>query len=162
MPDTIFVEPNFDLYYTTSNNIFDYIASNYTANIEVGSIDECWVDVTSISEGKNPVALAKKNTRRYQGNIWYSCFYRHFIFKMSRLKWLSDLAKPFGVKFIENNADLESQIWPLNIKKYYGIGEKTADKLVKADVKTIGNLARSKWIESWIVYDIQKQTVIFY
>nr|WP_307906902.1 hypothetical protein [Mycoplasmopsis bovis] len=81
---------------------------------------------------------------------------------MSRLKWLSDLAKPFGVKFIENNADLESQIWPLNIKKYYGIGEKTADKLVKADVKTIGNLARSKWIESWIVYDIQKQTVIFY
>nr|WP_307915493.1 hypothetical protein [Mycoplasmopsis bovis] len=62
---------------------------------------------------------------------------------MSRLKWLSDLAKPFGVKFIENNADLESQIWPLNIKKYYGIGEKTADKLVKADVKTIGNLARS-------------------
>nr|WP_307937245.1 DNA polymerase IV [Mycoplasmopsis bovis] len=143
MPDTIFVEPNFDLYYTTSNNIFDYIASNYTANIEVGSIDECWVDVTSISEGKNPVALAQKNTRRYQGNIWYSCFYRHFIFKMSRLKWLSDLAKPFGVKFIENNADLESQIWPLNIKKYYGIGEKTADKLVKADVKTIGNLARS-------------------
>nr|WP_307923419.1 hypothetical protein [Mycoplasmopsis bovis] len=60
MPDTIFVEPNFDLYYTTSNNIFDYIASNYTANIEVGSIDECWVDVTSISEGKNPVALARK------------------------------------------------------------------------------------------------------
>ncbi len=83
MPDTIFVEPNFDLYYTTSNNIFDYIASNYTANIEVGSIDECWVDVTSISEGKNPVALAKKNTRRYQRNLWYSCFYRHFIFKMS-------------------------------------------------------------------------------
>ncbi len=81
---------------------------------------------------------------------------------MSRLKWLSDLAKPFGVKFIENNEDLESQIWPLNIKKYYGIGEKTADKLVKADVKTIGNLARSKWIKSWIVYDIQKQTVIFY
>ncbi len=142
MPDTIFVEPNFDLYYTTSNNIFDYIASNYTANIEVGSIDECWVDVTSISEGKNPVALARK----IQEDI-KEIFDIPVSIGISYSKWAtkmaSDLAKPFGVKFIENNADLESQIWPLNIKKYYGIGEKTADKLVKADVKTIGNLARS-------------------
>lgn len=142
MPDTIFVEPNFDLYYTTSNNIFDYIASNYTANIEVGSIDECWVDVTSISEGKNPVALARK----IQEDI-KEIFDIPVSIGISYSKWTakmaSDLAKPFGVKFIENNADLESQIWPLNIKKYYGIGEKTADKLVKADVKTIGNLARS-------------------
>ncbi len=142
MPDTIFVEPNFDLYYTTSNNIFDYIASNYTANIEVGSIDECWVDVTSISEGKNPVALARKIQEDikeiFDIPVSIGISYSKWVAKMA-----SDLAKPFGVKFIENNADLESQIWPLNIKKYYGIGEKTADKLVKADVKTIGNLARS-------------------
>lgn len=58
--DIIFVEFNFDLYYIILNNIFDYIVLNYIVNIEVGLIDECWVDVIVIVEGKNFVVFVRK------------------------------------------------------------------------------------------------------
>lgn len=58
--DIIFVEFNFDLYYIILNNIFDYIVLNYIVNIEVGLIDECWIDVIVIVEGKNFVAFVRK------------------------------------------------------------------------------------------------------
>nr|WP_307923222.1 hypothetical protein [Mycoplasmopsis bovis] len=82
------------MYYTTSNNIFDYIASNYTANIEVGSIDECWVDVTSISEGKNPVALARK----IQEDI-KEIFDIPVSIGISYSKWAAKMAKWFSKTF---------------------------------------------------------------
>jgi len=47
-PSLISVKPNYALYTTLSNKVFELISTNFTKNIEVGSIDECYIDVTDI------------------------------------------------------------------------------------------------------------------
>lgn len=48
VPNLIVVEPNYTLYTVLSSKMFEYISSKYTKNIEVASIDECYIDVTDI------------------------------------------------------------------------------------------------------------------
>ncbi|MBZ4226596.1 Y-family DNA polymerase [Mycoplasma tauri] len=145
-PKTIFVKPNFTLYTTISNNIFDYLSKKYTKNIEVSSIDECWMDVTDVLKGLDPVVFARK--------IQYDVLKKFDIpisIGISHTKWAakisSDLAKPFGVKYVNTQSELENYIWPLDIIDYYGIGEKTAIRLRKIGIKTISNLARSSALD---------------
>jgi len=45
-PSVIAVKPNYALYTTLSNKVFELISKKFTNKIEVGSIDECYIDVT--------------------------------------------------------------------------------------------------------------------
>ncbi|WP_029513254.1 Y-family DNA polymerase [Mycoplasmopsis primatum] len=141
-PNTIFVEPDFELYITLSNHIFDHLAKKYTRDIEIGSIDECWMDVTKLVSKVHPVILARK----IQADI-KKTFDIPLSIGISHTKWMAKMAtglkKPFGIKFIDIPEEIEVDIWPLDIAKYYGIGEKTAIKLRKIGIKTIGHLARA-------------------
>ncbi|QSF13709.1 DNA polymerase IV [Mycoplasma sp. Mirounga ES2805-ORL] len=142
-PKTIFIKPNFDLYVSLSNRIFDYIAKNYSKNIQVFSIDECWVDVTSIVNNENldPKILALKIQReimqKFRIPLSIGISYNKFLAKMG-----TNFAKPYGVKIIDKN-ELVNEIWPLPIIKYFGIGEPTKNKLNKIGIQTIKDLAKA-------------------
>ncbi|MBU4689466.1 DNA polymerase IV [Mycoplasma zalophidermidis] len=138
-PRTIFIEPNFDLYINLSNKIFDFLGENYTKNIEVYSIDECWVDVTNITNENNAVNLAKSMQKhvysKFRIPISIGISHNKFLAKLS-----TNLAKPFGVKQTKI-IDIKDSIWPLAIDEYFGIGKSTSQKLKEIGIDTIGKLA---------------------
>lgn len=160
VPQTIFVEPKFELYISLSNDIFEYIAQKYTKNIEIFSIDECWLDATEITENKDPVILAKQIQREIN-NI----FDIPISIGISTTKWLAkmttSLAKPYGVKFTKTIEDVKRDIWPLPIDEYFGIGNETARKLKKIGIKTIQNLATSKELDPELYKIYRKRTKNF-
>ena len=47
-PELIAVPANFSLYTILSEKVFELISSKFTEDIQVGSIDECYIDATDI------------------------------------------------------------------------------------------------------------------
>jgi DNA polymerase-4 len=52
----------------------------------------------------------------------------------------SEFDKPNGISIVQE-ADLQSRIWPLNVRKINGIGPKAGEKLAGLNIQTIGELA---------------------
>jgi DNA polymerase-4 len=57
-------------------------------------------------------------------------------------KMASDFEKPNKVHTLFDS-EIQSKMWPLNIADLYGIGKMTIPKLLKMNIKTIGDLAQS-------------------
>jgi len=55
-------------------------------------------------------------------------------------KMASEFDKPNGISIV-HEADLQSRIWPLNVRKINGIGPKAGEKLAALSIQTIGELA---------------------
>ena len=55
-------------------------------------------------------------------------------------KMASEFNKPNGISIVQDT-DLQSRIWPLNVRKINGIGPKAGEKLARLNVQTIGELA---------------------
>jgi DNA polymerase-4 len=55
-------------------------------------------------------------------------------------KMASEFDKPNGISIVQE-ADLQSRIWPLNVRKINGIGPKAGEKLAGLNIQTIGELA---------------------
>ncbi|CAN7678538.1 DNA polymerase IV [Acidovorax sp. LjRoot66] len=55
-------------------------------------------------------------------------------------KMASEFNKPNGISIVYED-DLETKIWPLNVRKINGIGPKAGEKLATLGIQTIGQLA---------------------
>ena len=134
----VIVPPNFNLYekYHTK---FLSIIRRYFKIVEVASIDECYVDASEYLKDKDPLDFAKFLQHKiYQDSKLKSSIgisYNKFLAKMA-----SDMKKPMGVTIIYPK-DVKDLIWPLKISKMYGIGKKTAPRLIEIGINTIGDLA---------------------
>jgi len=64
------------------------------------------------------------------------CASNKFIAKIA-----SELDKPNGLSVVDDN-DIEDKVWVLDIKKMWGVGEKTAGVLRAGGLNTIGDIAR--------------------
>lgn len=140
-PNIIVREPNFNLYNDLSNKFFAIVAS-YSPILAVGSIDECYVDVTSLFKEKsydNPYALALKIQDDVYQKLNLQCSigisHNKFLAKMA-----SDLKKPMGITILTKK-NLREVMWPLDISYFYGIGKKTQAILKANNIITIKDLA---------------------
>ena len=52
----------------------------------------------------------------------------------------SDMKKPLGITII-TKSNIKEILWPLSVNEMYGIGKKTAPKLIENNIKTIGDVA---------------------
>ncbi|MDP3797351.1 MAG: DNA polymerase IV [Polaromonas sp.] len=55
-------------------------------------------------------------------------------------KMASEFNKPNGISIVHEE-DLQTMIWPLNVRKINGIGPKAGEKLARLNIHTIGELA---------------------
>ncbi|SJZ40815.1 Y-family DNA polymerase [Mycoplasmopsis verecunda] len=143
-PKTTFVPSDMDLYERLSSEIFEYIAKYYTGNIQIASIDECFLDVTDLVTQRNIscIQLAHKLQRdlmhKFRIPVTIGISHNKFAAKMT-----TNISKPFGIGFTDEN-NFAEHFFNLDIEKYHGIGKKTADKLRKVNINTIGELASKK------------------
>ncbi|KAA2219417.1 DNA polymerase IV [Maribacter flavus] len=126
-PDLIFVKPRFDRYKEISKQIRS-IFYDYTDLVEPLSLDEAYLDVTVNKKGNPSATLIAKEIRdrilKETGlNASAGISINKFIAKVA-----SDVNKPNGQKTV-NPEEVQRFLEELEIRKFYGVGKVTADKM---------------------------------
>ena len=143
-PDLLFVPPRFDRYKEISKKI-KAIFYEYTDLVEPLSLDEAYLDVTQNKKG-NPSAtlIAQEIRKRIYDEIGLTASAGISINKFVA-KIASDYNKPNGQKTVTPD-EVEGFLEKLDIKKFYGIGKVTAEKMYQHGIFT-GLDLKSKTIE---------------
>lgn len=133
-PELIFVRPRFERYKEISKKIRK-IFYEYTDLVEPLSLDEAYLDVTENKKG-NPSAtlIAQEIRKRIFEEIGLTASAGISINKFVA-KVASDYNKPNGQKTI-NPEEVEQFLEELDIKKFYGIGKVTAEKMYQSGIFT--------------------------
>jgi DNA polymerase-4 len=133
-PNLIFVRPRFDRYKEISNQIRK-IFFDYTDLVEPLSLDEAYLDVTQNKKG-NPSAslLAQEIRKRIQEEVGLTASAGISVNKFVA-KIASDYNKPNGQKTV-NPDEVISFLEQLEIKKFYGIGKVTKEKMYQQGIFT--------------------------
>ena len=143
-PQLIFVRPNFERYTEISKKIRK-IFLDYTDLVEPLSLDEAYLDVTNNKKG-NPSAslIAKEIRERIFNEVGLTASAGISINKFVA-KVASDYNKPNGQKTV-NPEDVIDFLEQLDIRKFYGVGKVTAEKMYQLGIFT-GNDLKQKSID---------------
>ncbi|MFD2630764.1 DNA polymerase IV [Oceanobacillus kapialis] len=137
-PELIVMPPNFERYRAASKELFKILA-DITPNVQPVSIDEGYMDITDVNSELSPLEMAHRLQKRILEELDLPCSIgiapNKFLAKMG-----SDMKKPLGITVLRKR-ELASTLWPLPIGEMYGVGEKTATKLIEKGIETIGDLA---------------------
>ncbi|MBB3109971.1 DNA polymerase-4 [Paenibacillus phyllosphaerae] len=137
-PDLILIQPDFNLYRKYSRG-FMSIASQYTPLVEATSIDECYLDITGSSVFGEPLEIARTIQTRIQQEWQLPCSIGIAPNKLLA-KMASDMQKPNGFTVLRIR-DVSKLLWHKPCDTLFGVGRKTAEKLRKLNIRTIGQLA---------------------
>jgi DNA polymerase-4 len=143
-PDLIFVKPRFDRYKEISQKIRK-IFHDYTDLVEPLSLDEAYLDVTHNKKGNPSASLIAEEIRlRILNEVGLTASagisVNKFIAKVA-----SDVNKPNGQKTVSPDVVI-SFLEELPIRKFYGVGKVTAEKMYQLGIFT-GLDLKSKPIE---------------
>ena len=133
-PDLIFVKSNFKRYHEVSNQIRK-IFYEFTDKVEPLSLDEAYLDVTENKKG-NPSAtliaeeIRKKIKEKTGLNASAGISINKFIAKVA-----SDMNKPNGQKTVAPQEIIQF-LEKLEIKKFFGVGKVTAQKMYRLGIFT--------------------------
>lgn len=143
-PEIIFVRPRFDRYKEISSKIHK-IFHEYTDLVEPLSLDEAYLDVTQNKKG-NPSAslLAQEIRARILNEVGLTASAGISINKFVA-KIASDINKPNGQKTV-NPDEIIPFLEDLPIRKFYGVGKVTTEKMYQLGIFT-GLDLKSKSLE---------------
>jgi DNA polymerase-4 len=137
-PELIFVKPRFDAYRAVSEQI-RAIFRDYTPHVEPLSLDEAYLDVTEDLKGIGvATAIAEEIRARIRAETGLTASagvsYNKFIAKLA-----SDQNKPDGICVV-TPARGEAFVAALPVKRFHGIGPKTAEKMARLGIETGADL----------------------
>ena len=146
-PDLIFVKPRFDVYQSVSRQIRDIFAQ-HTDLIEPLSLDEAYLDVTAnhrnIASATTIAQMIRDDIRRETGlTASAGVSYNKFIAKLA-----SDQNKPDGLCVIRPEQG-PAFVAALPVKRFHGIGPRTAEKMAALGIATGADLAARS--EQWLL-----------
>lgn len=143
-PELIFVRPRFDRYKEISRKIHS-IFYEYTDLVEPLSLDEAYLDVTQNKKG-NPSAslIAQEIRQRIFNEVGLTASAGISVNKFVA-KIASDINKPNGQKTVNPDEVLEF-LEQLPIRKFYGVGKVTTEKMYQLGIFT-GLDLRNKELE---------------
>lgn len=143
-PELIFVRPRFERYKEISNRVRK-IFFDYTDLVEPLSLDEAYLDVTENKIGlPSATLIAKKIRQRIYDEVGLTASAGISINKFIA-KVASDYNKPNGQKTV-NPEDVLKFLEDLDIRKFYGVGKVTAEKMYQKGIFT-GKDLKAKSLE---------------
>lgn len=134
-PEAVFIRSRFDVYRAVSAQIRE-IFDEYTDLVEPLSLDEAFLDVTENRAGTvsaTQIALdIKKQIRERTGGLTASAgvSYNKFLAKVA-----SDMNKPDGITVVTPD-QAAAFIDKLPIRKFFGVGKVTEEKMLQLGIKT--------------------------
>lgn len=148
--------PNYKFYSYMSNELFKLL-SNYTPDIEIASIDECYLDYGKVKNlYGDELEFAKKIQKEIYDKLKFTVNIGIANNKLCA-KMASDFSKPNKIHTLYN-FEIESKMYPLPISELFLVGKKTSEKLINLGIKTIGDLASSDYTK---LYKYFKNQAIF-
>jgi len=123
--------------YSRVSQIIKNILREISPIMEDVGIDEAFLDISEIQ--KTPEAIAREIKDKIKDKTGLTCSIGIAPNKLLA-KIASDIEKPDGLTII-NEHDIEVRIWPLPVRKLWGVGPKTEESLKKIGIHTIGELA---------------------
>jgi DNA polymerase-4 len=140
-PDAVFIRSRFDVYRAVSAQIRE-IFYEFTDLVEPLSLDEAFLDVTQNYKGMPSATLIareiKRNIYERTGRLTASAgvSFNKFLAKVA-----SDMNKPDGITVVTPET-AGAFIDRLPIRKFFGVGKVTEDKMLKLGIKTGADLKR--------------------
>jgi DNA polymerase-4 len=128
--------------YTYTCKELSVIYNRYTPDIEIYSIDEAFLDVTTthhLFNGPEAIGVAIKKEVKDQFGINCTVGIAPNIL-MAKLA--SDIAKPDGLKWVKSE-DTETVLKDLLVKELWGIGSATTERLEQLGIRTCGELGNA-------------------
>lgn len=130
---------NYSFYQEMSHKLFDIIRK-YTPDIEIASIDECYLEYTGIKKiYGDPLEFAIKLQKEINETLKFTVNIGIANNKLCA-KMASDFSKPNKIHTLFDE-EIKTKMWPLPINDLFGVGKKSTEKLLKLNIKTIGDLA---------------------
>jgi len=140
-PKLYLAKPNFKLY-SQSSKAFMSVCLKYSAAVEQYSIDECFIDVTNASRiYQSPFSMAEKIKKDINDSLGITVN-----IGIGPNKLLAKMASGFEgpnkihTLFLE---EISEKLWPLPVRALFSVGRATAQRLEKAFIRTIGELAHT-------------------
>lgn len=157
-PDAVFVQPRFEAYRDCSQQLHR-IFKNYTGLIEPLSLDEAYLDVTDCvqhSGSATLIAKAIKQQIKDELNLVASAgvSYNKFLAKIA-----SDMDKPDGL-YVIRPEQAEAFINTLPIRKFFGVGKVTEQKMQRLGIHTGADLRT--WSEAELSKNFGKSGSYYY
>lgn len=157
-PNIIFVRPRMEAYQAVSSIILD-IFHEYTDMVEPLSLDEAFLDVT---ENKKGIEIATDIAEEIRAEILNKTGLTASAgvsFNKFLAKTASDVNKPNGL-FIIKPSQAESYIETLPVRKFFGVGIVTAEKMNKLGIVNGADL--KAWTLPALVRNFGKSGKYFY
>lgn len=138
-PSLFIAKPDFLLYEENSRAFMD-ICREYTPIVEKYSIDECFLDMSGMHKiYPDVLAVAFEIKERIKKELGFTVNVGVGANKLLA-KMASDFEKPDKVHTLFEN-EIEEKMWRLPIRELFSVGSATAEKLERACIKTVGELA---------------------
>lgn len=138
-PDAIFIRPDMESYARVSSMIMQ-ILTDMAGEIEQVSIDEAFLDLTADQSYEQAAQHASEIKRAIRDQVGLTC---SIGIAPSRIyaKMASEQQKPDGLTIIQPS-EILSFLSPHPVRSIPGIGKKSAQVLVNAGIRTIGDISR--------------------
>ncbi len=139
-PGLYLAPPDFHLYERCSK-AFIGICKEYAPIVEQFSIDECFLDMSNTETVyPDPIAIAYEIKDRIKSELGFTVNVGVGSNKLLA-KMASDFEKPDKVHTLFDN-EIKEKMWNLPVRELFSVGANTAQKLERACIYTIGDLAR--------------------
>jgi len=135
-PKAVFLPVDYEAYAAESRR-FKNVLESVTTLLEDVGIDEAYLDLSD--DPGDDEAIAGRIKAGVLEATGLTCSIGIAPNKLLA-KIASDMQKPDGLTVLTEN-DIEGRLWPMPVRKLYGIGAKTEEHLKKIGVETIGQLA---------------------
>lgn len=135
-PEAVFLPVDYGEYSRVSEKVKATLREFSPVMEDVG-IDEAFLDITEID--KSPEEISREIKKRIADETGLTCSIGIAPNKLLA-KIASDMQKPDGLTII-TEADIAERIWPLPVRKLWGVGPKTEAYLKSRGINTIGELA---------------------
>ncbi len=135
-PGAVFLPVDYREYARVSGQIKS-ILGEFSPVMEDVGIDEAFLDITGVNMSSEEISGEIKKRIRQETGL--TCSIGIAPNKLLA-KIASDMEKPDGLTVI-TEADIGSRIWPLPVRKLWGVGPKTEAYLKSMGIATIGELA---------------------
>ena len=137
-PDGIWLSGRMSLYVEVSREI-RRIMRDFSPVVEPLSIDEAFIDLTGIAPNLNAgceIASGLRRRIRAQQKLTASVGVapNKFLAKVA-----SDMNKPDGLTLLDIES-LPRLFWPLPVRRLWGVGPRTAERLQRGGLRTIGDI----------------------
>lgn len=138
-PEAVFLPVDYKEYSKVSEQIKN-ILKEFSPITEDAGIDEAFLDISNIDRPSEEIAREIK--KKIKEKTGLTCSLGVGPNKLLA-KIASDMQKPDGLTVITEE-DVQARIWPLPVRKLWGVGPKTEAYLKGMGIHTIGDLASLK------------------